>query len=378
MATPRDTPDVRSQPALLVWARLGALGLLLWGIATEVPPGAAGVHLATWVLCGSLVPAWLGWSTSLARFTWVALVSYGWMAVAGGAVAAMAPLGLVFVASAGLGAASRMDLLPASALAAGGPAAAAIAGVWVGRPSGWVLSAAAAGLAGVLVGVSRRQATVRAEQAVLVRVEHERAEVERGRAEVLAERNRLAREMHDVLAHTLGALAVKLEALDAQISAHGDVPAELHHELRQTRSLAVDGLAEARRAVQALRDDALPLRAQLAKLCELRSAALVVSGDERALPAETTLALYRVAQEALTNAAKHAPGAPVAVELRFDPCGVALGVANGVAGHRPGELAATGGGFGLEGIRERLRLLGGSVAAGARDDRWVVEAQVPG
>jgi signal transduction histidine kinase len=378
VATPREALRARPQPALLIGARLGALGLLVWGISTEVAPGASGEHLATWVLVGSLVPAWLGWSTPVARFAWVAVLSYVWMAVAGGAVAAMAPLGLVFVGAAGLGAAARMDLVPAVALTAAGPSATAIAGVWTGRPAGWVLTAAAAGLAGILVGAGRRQATVRTEQEVLVRVEHDRADVERARAEVLAERNRLAREMHDVLAHTLGALAVKLEALDAQIEGHGAVPSVVRQELRQTRSLAVDGLAEARRAVQALRDDALPLRLQLAKLCDLRSAELLVSGQERPLPAETSLALYRVAQEALTNAAKHAPGTPAVVALHFDADVVALDVENGVRQRPRSELADSGGGFGLEGIRERLRLLGGTVAAGARDDRWVVEAKVPG
>lgn len=367
-----------SQPALLVGARLGALGLLLWGIGSEVPPGTSSTGLATWVLVATLVPAWLGWSTAPARVPWVPLASCAWMAVAGGALTAMAPLGLVFVGAAGLGAATRLELGPAAALTAGGPATDAIARAWTGHSPDWVLSAAAAGLAGVLIGVGRRQATVRTEQEVLVRVEHDRAEIERSRAEVLAERNRLAREVHDVLAHTLGALAVNLEALDARIGDHAGVPPAIRQELRQTRALAVDGLAEARRAVTALRDDAVPLRAQLVKLCELRRAELHVRGDERPLPAETTLALYRVAQEALTNAAKHAPGAPVTVELWFGPAGVALDVANGIGGGPMSALATTGGGFGLDGIRERLRLLGGSVDAGARDDRWVVEARVPG
>jgi signal transduction histidine kinase len=378
VASSREAARALSQPDLLVGVRLAALGLLVWGISTEVAPGATSTGLATWVLVATLVPAWLGWSTPVSRLRWVRLLSFAWMALAGGALAALAPLGLVFVGSAGLGAASRMDLVPAAGLTALGPLATAVAGVWDGRPAGWVLSTAAAGLAGVVMGAGRRQATARAEQEALVHVEHHRADVERAKAAVLAERNRLAREVHDVLAHTLGALAVQLEALDAQIGEHGDVPETFRRGVRQTRSLAVDGLAEARRAVSALREDALPLGSQLAELCELRNARLSVSGEERELPAETTLALYRVAQEALTNAAKHAPGAPVAVTLRFDADGVTLDVENGFADHRRSYLASTGGGFGLEGIRERVRLLGGSVAAGTRDDRWVVQARVPG
>lgn len=378
VAGSRERSRSLSQPDLLVGLRLAALGLLLWGISNEVPPGTTRTQLATWVLAATLVPAWLGWSTPMARFRWVRVLSYAWMAVAGGALATLAPLGLVFVGSAGLGAASRMDLVPAAALTAGGPPATAIAAVWAGRSATWVLFAAAAGLAGIVMGAGRRQATVKVEQEALVQVEHHRAEVARAKATVLAERNRLAREVHDVLAHTLGALAVQLEALDAQIGAHGGVPENFRDGVRQTRALAVDGLAEARRAVHALREDTPPLPSQLARLCEIQHAELVVSGDQRLLPAETTLALYRVAQEALTNAAKHAPGAPVVVGLHFDADAVTLDVENGVTLDRRSSLASTGGGFGLEGIRERVRLLGGSVAAGARDGRWVVEAQVPG
>lgn len=194
----------------------------------------------------------------------------------------------------------------------------------------------------------------------------------------MAERNRLAREMHDVLAHTLGALAIQLEALDARLGGGADAADWFRQELRQTRALAVNGLSEARRAVQALREEVPALLPALATLCEASHAGLEVTGEERTVSPETAHALYRVTQEALTNAAKHAPGMPVAVRLCFEPDGIALAIDNFAIDGQVGELASTGGGFGLEGIRERLRLLGGSVAAGARDDRWVVEARVPG
>jgi len=95
---------------------------------------------------------------------------------------------------------------------------------------------------------------------------------------VLAERNRLAREVHDVLAHTLGALSIQLEALDAQLDALPEVPRTLSEGVQRTKSLAADGLVEACRAVRALRDDAPPLVDQVVRLCELRGAQLVVLG----------------------------------------------------------------------------------------------------
>jgi DNA-binding NarL/FixJ family response regulator/two-component sensor histidine kinase len=209
-------------------------------------------------------------------------------------------------------------------------------------------------------------------------MEHERAEVEHERAAVLAERNRLAREVHDVLAHTLGALSIQLEALDAQLDALPEVPRTLSEGVQRTKSLAADGLVEARRAVRALRDDAPPLVDQVVRLCELRGAQLVVLGGPRPLAAEATLALYRAAQEALTNAAKHAPGAPVILRLSFEEATVSLAVENGAGEHPLGELAGSGDGYGIDGIRERVRLLGGEVAAGPVGQGWRAGGEAAG
>src|SRR6202000_1479155 len=148
-----------------------------------------------------------------------------------------------------------------------------------------------------------------------------------GKAELFSERNRLGRELHDVLAHTLGALSIQLTALDTQVQT-GAGRDELRTEIQRSHQLVGEGLDEARQAVRALRDDHTPLDGQLQRLAEQHHAAFDVTGTPGPLRAEPSLALYRVAQEALTNAAKHAPGAPVAVHVTFDNEKVNLTVRN--------------------------------------------------
>lgn len=368
----------RPLPPLLATVRVAGLGLLLWALSGEVRPGTDGLHLAAWVVAVSAVPAWLIWTGG--RSARPRLAALSWLGLAGGALGGMAPIGLALVGTSALGVATAYELPAALVLATIGPAALGVTVAFDGRSPTLLLAAAAASLGGIVLGAGRRQHAMRAEQAVRVAVERDRAEVERQRAEVLTERNRLAREVHDVLAHTLGALSVQLEALDAQLG-DGSVdrpPATrtLREGIRHTKALASEGLEEARRAVRALRDDAVPLRAQVARLCELRGASLDVEGAERLLSPEATLALYRVAQEGLSNAAKHAPGSAAAVRLRFEPGSVQVAVENGPGERPPGELALSGGGYGLDGIRERLRLLGGDVTAAPRGAGWRLHARI--
>lgn len=160
------------------------------------------------------------------------------------------------------------------------------------------------------------------------------------------------------------------------------------------RDLAVQGLNETRDAVHALWDDPVQLSEQMRALASRDGAQLEVNGTERKLPAAAGLALYRSAQEALTNARKHAPASPVSVELDFEPARVAVTVRNGApatsgdkstssdkmtSGHkgRLGDLAATGGGYGLQGMRERVEMLGGTVDAGPSGDGFSVQVVVP-
>ena len=150
-------------------------------------------------------------------------------------------------------------------------------------------------------------------------------------AAMLRERSRLARDMHDVLAHSLSGLMLQLEGarmLSTQPDANGQLPPALdraHH-------LARAGLEEARRAIAALRDEDLPGPARLEQLAadferdsHVRTS-LEITGTAHELDSETSLTLYRVAQEALTNIRKHATPDRVEVALRYDPDGTRLTV----------------------------------------------------
>ena len=314
---------------------LGLAASLVAGFS-QVHPGLSGAHLLVVVCLIIEVPTWLVWALvpqAGRRAQFVALLLMG---TAGGVMAPYAGVGLLDVGVAALAGGVAFELPPGLAVALLGPAAAAVTTA-AGR-LGWgpLVGPAAASFIGFLLGVGRREYKERAEQAAAMTLVSERADLEHDRAAVLEERNRLAREIHDVLAHTLGALTVQLQALEVlhEQDPH-DVDA-VREGLRRTRALAGDGLAEARQAVRSLREDATPLEAQLEALCSRGGATLEVSGPRRPLGAEVTVALYRVAQESLTNAAKHAPGAPVSLRLDFEDGSVALSVANGPARDRRG------------------------------------------
>jgi signal transduction histidine kinase len=299
------------------------------------------------------------------------------MALAGGALAVFASLAAAFVAVAALGASMAWTLDRAGWFVAAGPVSTLAAALAADHQLGVVLGSLAAALAGTVMGVSRRQAQERAAQAALVEVSEARAEAERARAELLAGRNHLARELHDVLAHTLSALSLQLEALDALLSAGPPPSPDVRAQVDYTKRLVRDGLDEARGAVQALREDAPPLEEQLASLAAARHAEISVSGSSRRLPPDVTLALYRVAQEAVTNVLKHAPGAETEIQLGFGDGRVTLSVSNGAGQPCGSSLGDSGAGYGLQGIRERVLLIGGRVDAGPTSHGWRVQAEVP-
>ena len=192
----------------------------------------------------------------------------------------------------------------------------------------------------------------------------------------LAERARLAREIHDVLAHSLSALSVQLETAAALLEK--DRPADAAVIVERAGRLARDGLTETRRAVSALRGDPLPLPELVTELVAGygAEASVRVDGAPRPLSPETGLALFRTAQEALTNVRKHAPGSLVAVHLEYRPGDVRLAVASsGPAGPPSTGLSS---GYGLAGLRERAELAGGTVAAGPDGTGWLVDVRMPG
>ncbi|MFE7033380.1 sensor histidine kinase [Streptomyces sp. NPDC057621] len=191
----------------------------------------------------------------------------------------------------------------------------------------------------------------------------------------LAERARIAREIHDVLAHSLSAQLVHLEAARLLIEGGGEKDQVLDRVVA-ARRMAREGLAETRQALSALRGELSPLEEFLSELvAESDGADVTVTGERRLLPAEASQAVRRVAQEALTNVRKHAPGAKVRIRMEYGPHEVTLHVRD--SGAPPGEFTHTGAGYGLLGMRERAELLGGSLEAGPYEEGFVVTLKVP-
>ena len=366
---------------LLSAARLAGLAALLWVTAHQPPPnGVTANHPVKWVLMVGAGIGWIGWMASRrlrvsGQTTWCFLAL---LALSGGALSALAPIAVTFMAVAGLGAGIAFEGQPASGVGAIDVGALVVATVAVGAPALLVAEGAVSVVIGLMVGASRRQYVERAFQAEQLLAERVRADAERDRAAALAERNRIGREVHDVLAHSLGALSVQLDAADALLENGGD-DAKARQLVQGARRLAVQGLEETRQAVHALRDEPVALAEQLSSLAARDGAELNVTGAPRPLAADTGLALYRAAQEAVTNARKHAPGAPVSILLDFDPNSTTLRVTNGLCpdADTTSELQTTGGGFGLQGMRERIELLGGQVVAEPSPLGWTVQVAVP-
>jgi signal transduction histidine kinase len=201
-------------------------------------------------------------------------------------------------------------------------------------------------------------------------------------AAALAERQRLAREMHDVLAHSLSGLALELEGGRLLAESKGTDPAvveKIEHAHRLVRS----GLDEARRAIGLLRDDELPGPERLEQLLHQAEhttavpASFTTVGTTRTLTPEARLTIYRTAQEALTNVRKHAPSARVEMQLAYEPLGTRLTVEDSGCSAPPSPQRRTKGGYGLTGMRERAELLGGSLTAARTDAGFRVELWLP-
>ncbi|MGW2231153.1 sensor histidine kinase [Streptomyces formicae] len=201
------------------------------------------------------------------------------------------------------------------------------------------------------------------------------ARVAEAEAAALAERARIAREIHDVLAHSLSAQLVHLEAARLLIERDA-TKQQILDRVVAARSMAREGLAETRQALSALRGEMTPVEDFLRELVTTDRASVTVTGERRPLPAEASQAVRRVAQEALTNVRKHAPGAKVQMSLEYGESEVRLEVSD--SGGPAGELAASGAGYGLLGMRERAELLGGSLQAGPGEEGFVVTLRVPG
>jgi signal transduction histidine kinase len=360
------------------------------GILALISPPHSAAQQAVQIACFAAVGVGLlGWiaADALPRYrAWGLPAALGVLTIAGGVAAVTDGAGqslFIFACIAASYAAWNIGMPASLAIAAAGivPIWLGVAfvnvsfGTWAGDP---LLIAVC-----VMFGLNRRSDRVRAEQSAALLAQHEELRAEQRRADVLDERARIAREIHDVLAHSLGALGIQIQAAKAMLTDHGDIDRAVG-ALTTAQRMAADGLTETRRAVHALRVDTLPLGEELAAVVDTHrqryqvAVALETSGPARALPPDAALALLRTAQEAMVNAAKHAAGQRIAVRLDYGATDVRLSVVNSVADasasvQRPGRT----GGYGLTGMRERLRLLNGTLLAGPRENEWTVTATLP-
>ena len=325
-----------------------------------------------------------------ARLRYAFLLPYALVAVTVTCdVAAAGPIGgelMVLAVLAALMAGSDTSLAAGLIVVAAGILACEVMGLFFGATVTTTLEHPAILPIAWMVGYNLRARQVLVEQSAALLAKADQLREEQAKVAALDERARIAREIHDVLAHSLGALGLHIQAAQAVLTRqHDEVQAvEL---LGQARRLAADGLNETRRAVHALRGETRPLPDGLAELSadhQRRHGARVtfeVSGEPRPLPPDAALALTRTTQEALVNAAKHAPHQPVGIRLDYAGAHTSLAVTNhlgedALGGHGPG-LATVNGGYGLAGMRERLLLVGGTLSAGRNGSDWAVMARVP-
>ncbi|MHB8294552.1 MAG: sensor histidine kinase [Acidimicrobiales bacterium] len=370
--------DFRERSLLERVISVALVGLLDWGIAIGTRAHDAGrVTLVVGLVVASA--GWLAWLAArhrtLPRLVAPCLVA---MAIGGGVVTAFGSLGTIYVGVAAMGAAIAFAPAGAAGVALSGLVALAVTASVFAQPAGGVVNGISGVIVGSALGFSRRQSLAAAARAAEVQVSEARAVAESARADLLDGRNHMARELHDVLAHTLSALSLRLEALDAVVQAQpGGASPPVAEQLEISKRLVRSGLDEARGAVRALRDGAPPLGIQLSALAAERAAPFDVVGEERPIGPDVGLALYRVAQEGLTNAAKHAAGAAVALSLEYRPATVVLAVVDDGGRHRSGSLSGSGAGYGIAGMRERILPLGGCLEAGPHGAGWRVRAEVP-
>jgi signal transduction histidine kinase len=300
----------------------------------------------------------------------VALQPQGATELAGGAAVWMAIARLPLALGLALAVATTVGLVLAVALA-GGSAAVVFAAI--------LLCTLLA-----LVAYFIKQARTSQETTELLLAQLKDAREEQLHAAALTERGRIASELHDVLAHSLSGAAIQLQGARKLAESEKASP-PVRAAIERAGELVRDGLANARQAVRALHGDELPGVAQLeALVAGFKSdtnteVTLTTEGSERPLPADASLALYRGAQEALTNIARYAPGASTTVVLHYGNERTSLTVEDRLTKPPPigPRLDDVGGGNGLNGMRERLERAGGRMQAGPTGTGWRVELDVP-
>jgi signal transduction histidine kinase len=369
------TASVQTHPAPgLQGAGLGltlALAVYAAAVATAVTPGWARRGLAAQAVVIGLIG---GAGVALAAWQ------------PHGPVELAAPMG-VWIAA--------VRLPPASAAAAAGTITAALALVVGLTEHPPVQSAITATLVCLLLAVTGqfiRRGRESQDRTELLLAQLQDAREAEAAAAALAERSRIAGDLHDVLAHSLSGLAIQLQGA-RKLAGREQVSDALCATIERSAELATAGLADARQAVSALRGDRMPTLDQLGALvdgfrCNTGAqATLRIDGTSRPLPAEASLALFRGAQEALTNISRYAPGATTAVTVSYQAGRTVVTVEDHArrsatspgpaADPGPPLLADVGGGHGLTAMRERAQRAGGTARAGPTADGWLVELEVP-
>jgi signal transduction histidine kinase len=244
---------------------------------------------------------------------------------------------------------------------------------WLWLPLGGTLerSAIVTGMTVVLaVAAAALRDRHRARQELTIESEH--AEREQARRLILEERTRIARELHDVVAHHMSLIAVQAQTAPYRLSG---MPEPASAEFATISEAARAALSDMRRLLGVLRSDEAAVRApqpQISQIPELiaaaRSAGVTVTyslqGATHTIPPSVGVCAYRVVQEGLSNASRHAPGATVTVKVQRREDAVRLEVANGPARPATPDRNAAGAGHGLAGMTERVAMLGGALTAG--------------
>lgn len=211
---------------------------------------------------------------------------------------------------------------------------------------------------------------------------------EQARRELIEERTRIARELHDVIAHSMSVIQVQASTARYRLP---DLPADAASEFDDLAATARSSLTEMRRLLGVLRteDQSAELAPQQgiddipALVDSIRRAGVdvgleLVTADVSAAPAGVQIAAFRIVQEALSNAVRHAPGSRISVSVRTDDSAIRLRVHNTAATSETSPSAAQSNGHGLRGMRERVALVDGTLEAGPdADGGWTVAAALP-
>jgi signal transduction histidine kinase len=360
------------------WARWAPLAVFVVFIAIDLTRATVGWPVAATAAAGAIAAAALVGSRRPPMLLWAAVAMAGIAVIASGLSSNQGWFAICLLGAWCSLAGTRLDAIGTWA---GAMIIFAVQWLWFQADPGWGAWMAGTTLS-VLAGLLIRHeldlvARLRVAQAGLA---------ERARTE---ERNRIAHELHDVIAHTL--TVSLLHVTSARLAVEFD-PADAARSLQEAERLGRESLAEVRTAVGQLHADEGTGTARTAPLPDLsglpalidrfRAAradvTLTVDGPVDGLPATTGLAVYRIVQEALTNAIKHAPGAAIAVDVTVEAArdigepGPAVTVRVDSSGP-PRE----GSGLGMISMRERAESVGGRCVAGPGGHGWLVQARLP-